>query len=70
MMPSVQTEGQVRRLRQKVAVVGGGPAGMAAAFFLGREGCPLLCLKPPALWAVWCAISFRSSAFPPGHRQG
>ena len=40
----------------KVAIVGGGPAGMAAAFFLGRAGVPV--------WAAWCATSVRTSASP------
>ena len=35
---AAQAEGGRAGLRQKVAVIGGGPAGMSAAYFLGRAG--------------------------------
>ena len=44
-----------------VAVVGGGPAGMAAAYYLARLGAKVTIMKNVNAWAVLSALSFLTS---------
>jgi len=41
-----------RATESDVIIVGGGPAGIAAAISAARQGVKVLLIKPPGVWAV------------------
>ena len=59
----IQPEPPETRTGKRVAVVGSGPAGLAAAQQLNRAGHSVTCLKRPTASAACCATAFRISSW-------